>query len=139
MFAIRPVSGMPLLCWRAAVRCTRGTTTRAFYQLGVLKKGATIHAELHVIHQCTKRLIRQQKSLKKYSILVIRIKRDTGELVLSKPCHDCINAMRKCGIKKVYYSDNDGNIVMERVNSIENRQSTGFRNLECKRKDQDSW
>lgn len=116
----------------AAALCAEGTTIRVFYQIGIMKKGATFHAELHVIHQCTKRLIKQQKSLKKYSILVIRIKHDTGKLVNSKPCYDCIKAMRKCGIKKVYYSDDNGNIVMERVNRIENRMSTGFRNLKTK-------
>jgi hypothetical protein len=84
---------------------------------------------MHVIHQCTKR-IRQKKSLKKYAILVIRIKRDTGELVNSKPCFDCINTMKKCGIRKVYYSDTNGEIVMERVSQIENRKSNGYRNIE---------
>jgi deoxycytidylate deaminase len=84
---------------------------------------------MHVIHQCTKRLIRQKKSLKKYAILVIRIKRDTGELVNSKPCYDCINTMKKCGIKKVYYSNSNGEIVMERVSQIENRKSNGYRNI----------
>jgi deoxycytidylate deaminase len=123
------VNGMQPLSLMVAAPCSEGITIRVFYQLGILKKGATLHAEIHVIHQCTKRLIKQQKSLKKYSILVVRIKRDTGELVNSKPCHDCIKAMRKCGIKKVYYSNDQGEIVMERVNNIENRCSTGFRNL----------
>lgn len=73
----------------------------------------------------SKRMVRQKKDLKKYSILVIRIKRDTGELVYSKPCHDCIQAMRKCGIRKVYYSGHHGEIIMEKTNTITNRPSAG--------------
>lgn len=84
-----------------------------------------MHAEVHCINQMSKRLVRQKKSLKKYSVLVIRIKRDTGELVYSKPCHDCIHAMRKYGIKTVYYSGHDGEIVMERVSQMSNRPSAG--------------
>lgn len=73
----------------------------------------------------SKRLVRQKKDLKKYSILVIRIKRDTGDLVYSKPCYDCIQAMRKYGIRKVYYSGHHGEIIMEKINCITNRPSAG--------------
>jgi len=80
----------------------------------------------------SKRLKRQKKDLKKYAVLVIRVKRDTGALVYSKPCHDCIQAMRKYGIKTVYYSGHDGEIIMERVNKMTNRPSAGRNKMNAK-------
>ncbi len=41
-----------------------------------------------------------------------------GHLVNSKPCNTCIYYMQLYGIKSVYYSNEDGEIVKEKLNDI---------------------
>ena len=41
-----------------------------------------------------------------------------GDLVNSKPCNTCIYYMQLYGIKSVYYSNEDGEIVKEKLNDI---------------------
>ncbi len=41
-----------------------------------------------------------------------------GNLVNSKPCNTCIYYMQLYGIKSVYYSNEDGVIVKEKLNDI---------------------
>lgn len=41
-----------------------------------------------------------------------------GDLVNSKPCNTCIYYMQLYGIKSVYYSNEDGDIVKEKLNNI---------------------
>lgn len=61
------------------------------------------HAEAHAI-------IKARQNLKGYDILVIRINR-TGNIALAKPCEFCQDFIDYVGIRSVYYSDNDGNII----------------------------
>lgn len=50
------------------------------------------------------------------SILVVRLNYK-DQLVNSKPCPVCTGLINEVGIQKIYYSDNDGNIVLkERIN-----------------------
>jgi tRNA(Arg) A34 adenosine deaminase TadA len=37
-------------------------------------------------------------------VYVARVRRDTGEFGLSKPCFSCMKAMKTAGVKKVYYT-----------------------------------
>jgi tRNA(Arg) A34 adenosine deaminase TadA len=55
---------------------------------------------------------------KAYQILVVRINSE-GMLSDSKPCSMCINLMKAYGIKRVYYSDIDGNICFMKLNQID--------------------
>lgn len=121
--------GMQPLFLMAGALCHMVIIIHEFYNVRniVNQKCPSLHAEIHAIHRLSKRIICQRKSLKKYSIIVIRIHKITGQLMNSKPCHNCIESMKKCGIKTVYYSNLDGDIVMERVNKITNCQSSGFR------------
>jgi len=50
-------------------------------------------------------------------ILVIRVN-SKGLLVYSKPCVHCIRIMKKFGIKRVYYSIDNGSIQVEHVSKI---------------------
>lgn len=45
-------------------------------------------------------------------IYVIRLMRD-GSLGMSKPCQTCLTMIQKMGIRRVYYSDANGDIKME--------------------------
>lgn len=90
----------------------------------------TCHAEFHVVSQFLKRRRASSKiSLKGFALFVIRVKRCDNSLGNSKPCYDCINMMTKYGIKTVYYSNDSGEIVMERVNRMENNRSVGCQRL----------
>jgi len=50
-------------------------------------------------------------------MFVIRVN-NTGNLVNSKPCNTCIYYMQLYGIKSVYYSNEDGEIIKEKIIDI---------------------
>ena len=66
------------------------------------------------------------KQLKKLTLVVVRYDR-RGQLCDSKPCQACITLMRVFGIQKVTYSDENGDMITEKVSDIENRPSKGMR------------
>jgi cytidine deaminase len=84
------------------------------------KKAISIHAEHNAIHK-----LNRQKRLHKVNIIVIRVK-PFGKRNYSKPCTGCINAMKVFAINKnyrivnIYYSNYNGNIVMEKLTEISN-------------------
>ena len=53
----------------------------------------------------------------KLKIIVVR-KNKSGDLANSKPCKMCLEFIRHAGIKTVYYSDSNGNIVKNKSNNI---------------------
>ncbi len=55
---------------------------------------------------------------KKIEIVVIRVNKN-GELLNSKPCNSCLYYMKLYGVKSVYYSDENGDIIKEKINQIE--------------------
>lgn len=52
-----------------------------------------------------------------HNILIIRINTNK-KLLNSKPCKQCVEILKKYGVKKIYYSDENQNIVMEKTNNI---------------------
>ena len=52
-----------------------------------------------------------------YEIIVIRFDR-TRKVKSARPCRDCLSAMKAYGIKKVHYTTDDGNIVVENVSDM---------------------
>lgn len=60
------------------------------------------------------------KNVKKHDLFVIRVsnKNDQEQLVNARPCENCLNMMKKIGINRVYYSDDDGNIISENVKDM---------------------
>ena len=54
---------------------------------------------------------------KKLEMFVIRVNQ-MGDLVNSKPCNTCIYYMQLYGIKSVYYSNEEGAIVKEKLTEI---------------------
>ena len=69
---------------------------------------ATHHAEL----SCISGIDRSKTN--GASMFVVRINRQ-GELRLSKPCPMCHDALKFTGVRKVYYSTNDGSIEMYKL------------------------
>ena len=70
----------------------------------------TIHAEIDAIIKC--QLIRGA------DILIIRIGK-AYDLRNSRPCNACIDKMKQKGVRKVYYSDENGDIKCEFVENME--------------------
>jgi len=50
---------------------------------------------------------------------IVRVKKDTQEWAMSKPCLDCWEVMHTLGIRKVYYTIADGSWVCEKVPGME--------------------
>jgi deoxycytidylate deaminase len=51
-------------------------------------------------------------------MLVIRVSK-TGVINHSKPCINCINYLHLFGIKEIYYSGENGEIIKEKVSRID--------------------
>jgi deoxycytidylate deaminase len=80
----------------------------------------TIHAEVDALCKIP------NKSAKGMDILIIRI--GTNKLKNSRPCNSCIDKLSRYGIRKVYYSNEAGNIVCEFLDSMPKLHvSSGFK------------
>jgi len=55
--------------------------------------------------------------LKKNDLIVIRTNH-IGDLSNSRPCFNCLSMMKAVNIRKVYYTDNNGNIISEIVKDM---------------------
>lgn len=75
-----------------------------------LKYFSTVHAEINAINML------KNKKNKNLDILIIRIN-SNGTLQMSKPCSHCICKLKKNGIRKVYYSNNN-KIICEDLDNI---------------------
>jgi deoxycytidylate deaminase len=73
----------------------------------------TVHAEMDVLFTGLNKV----KNIKGMDLIVIRT---TKNFVLgnSRPCNHCIEKMIKIGIRKVYYSNSNGEIVCEYVKDM---------------------
>lgn len=52
------------------------------------------------------------------ALLVVRVTAK-GDLADSKPCKICMEAIKDCGIKFIYYSNKNGSIIREQINGRE--------------------
>jgi hypothetical protein len=77
----------------------------------------TIHAELSIFEKIPKRIV------KGMDLIVIRVNKGS-QLRNSRPCKDCIDELKRIGIRKVYYSDDTGNIVYEFVEDMINMHTS---------------
>lgn len=87
----------------------------------------TSHAEICAIKQVfnevmnlhsIKTIIKNKKKLlTRYSIVVLRVN-NNGKLLNSKPCLHCLNILKLTGLNKIYYSDSNGNINMEKIKNM---------------------
>lgn len=65
------------------------------------------HSHIHAEHAVITRAWRT--GTEGATVMVIRLRKD-GTIGMSKPCPQCMTRMVGAGIKKVIYSDNDGNL-----------------------------
>lgn len=70
------------------------------------RDGQGIHAELDVI------LKSGEEDLSNFSLVVVRFDR-SGKIANSKPCRGCRSLLNQLSVKKVWYSNNNGDLVAE--------------------------
>jgi len=83
-----------------------------------------------VLHSSKNSKFKHEKCLhKKIEIIVIRT--DTkGNLKNSKPCTHCLDTLKLFNVKCIYYSNDYGQIIKERLDNLEqHRLSGGQKNL----------
>lgn len=87
-------------------------------------KYKTIHAEMNAIYNFPY----DKKAIKGMDIIVIRNK--NGNLKNSRPCNHCIEEMCNVGIRKVFYSNDEGKIVFEYIEKMEKTHiSSGWKHV----------
>jgi len=72
----------------------------------------TRHAELNAIHGV------EREVLKQASVLVVRVDRK-GKLVSAQPCSACLKGLIKAQIRRVYYSNYQGEIVRLDLDNVD--------------------
>jgi hypothetical protein len=103
----------------------------------------SVHAETRAIIDCFgKDLIMSPKNGGTYYIpkekrikcdlIVIRINKD-DKICTSRPCFRCLSLMKAVGIRKVYYTDNDQNLICENVKDMISINASSVTRLLLKR------
>lgn len=80
-----------------------------------------LHAEHAVIRKC-------KKQLRGATLIVIRLSK-TGLLSESMPCVQCKKIISDCGIKKIYYSNNNG-FIKTKINNVGTHYSNSYRRMQ---------
>ena len=87
------------------------------------------HAEVNVVRQFVNRMSRKKgkkwtkRNIGKFIVWVVRVnaqceKSDHFKVTESKPCQNCIDQLRQIGIKRIGYSDSDGNILVKKIETL---------------------
>ena len=95
----------------------KSTCNKFIKQINIKKSASTncvtVHAEVNAI--CS---YYDKKNVRGMDLIVIRVNKCGTKFKNSRPCNDCIIKLQKLGIRKVYYSDETGDIVFEYVNNM---------------------
>jgi tRNA(Arg) A34 adenosine deaminase TadA len=83
-----------------------GTNHSTFNSLAARFHPVTEHASLHAEIACILGIDRSE--LERSDLYVLRLNRQE-KIALSKPCPVCQRALEHVGIRRVFYSDQDGN------------------------------
>lgn len=68
-----------------------------------------------------------RRMLRKLSVIVIRYSDNC--LRMSKPCKHCMDCIQILGIRKIYYSNVDGEITYEKVRNMETQHISMSRRI----------
>jgi tRNA(Arg) A34 adenosine deaminase TadA len=89
----------------------------------------TIHAEISAMQNFLKKNKKTcDRMIKKISLIVLRVNR-YNELVNSKPCYHCLEYLKNIGIKNIYFSDDNGNIIKEKTKYMKTEHITRNRRI----------
>ena len=95
---------------RRGVLVARGWNKNKTHPAAVVYYSNCIHAELAAIIGVNK------SDLPSMDIYVARIMRSKDEpLGMSRPCQQCMVMIREAGLKRIYYTNRDGNWEMEKL------------------------
>ena len=85
---------------------------------------SSIHAEMNALSHYYKdnRKINRRTKL---DIIVIRINK-TSQMCNARPCYNCLQTMKKLGIRRVYYSINSNDIIYENIKDMISIQVTSY-------------
>lgn len=91
-----------------------------------------VHAEMNCLYNSAK----LNKKRKIFDLIVVRIN-DNDKLIESKPCEMCTNAMKKFGIRRIYYSTDSGTIHKENLKDfftehLSRGMKNDIKNMSCK-------
>jgi deoxycytidylate deaminase len=88
--------------------------------------GCNIHSECDAILKA-----RKKSNLRGAKIYIARIRKDNNKAGMSKPCLMCCRVIQSYGIKKVYYSTNEGFETMGRgdINDFVTRENNRISNI----------
>jgi len=86
-----------------------------------------VHAEVGcIIHSSIRyKMMNHQCHRRKYNIMVIRTDLN-GEIKNSRPCTECVKFMLIFGIKEVFYSNDKGEIINEKVKNMIDKKHYSF-------------
>ena len=87
-----------------------------------------LHAEMDVLDKMSQ-IKHIKKNGGKYNLLVVRLK-SNGDFGMSRPCYLCVNKIIKSHIKinKIYYSDENGEIISEKKQDLLDIEKIYFTN-----------
>ena len=100
-------------------------TYRTSSKDGFIQNCMTCHAEISALRQVNK----YNKNFKKVILYIVRLDHNNC-LKSSGPCIDCMNQILRLKIKRIIYSNNDGELIVENPESyITKHKTTGYRIL----------
>lgn len=70
----------------------------------------------------------ERRPLRKHRLIVVRVNHK-GEIKNSTPCVDCVKLMVLTGLMKIIYSDDDGELIIMRIENIPRHISKGSKLL----------
>lgn len=83
---------------------------------------SSTHAEINAITNYYKQ---RTKNRSKIDLIVIRINK-TNQLCNARPCYNCLELMKKIGVRRVYYSINSNEIICENIKDMISIQVTSY-------------
>jgi len=93
-----------------------------FYNSKINKK----NNRFNMINYKNKKYEKMLRNLQNAEIIVIR--KSNSDLINhyleSRPCNECVKMMKKIGIKKIHYSNENGKMITEKVKDMEYKHNT---------------
>jgi deoxycytidylate deaminase len=80
--------------------------TDRFAQIHKFQNFFYIHSELNAIKK-----VYRYVDLSKVTLINMRFSKDSEQLLMARPCNDCMNLISAFNIKRVIYSDRSGKLV----------------------------
>lgn len=87
--------------------------TRSYLRGNVV---GSLHAEVNALVEFLR--LRKKKVATGLDAWVVRVSKETGELTTSRPCRNCMAVLKSHGIRRVWYSCEDGSMECEHLRDV---------------------